>query len=80
MIENAITPRWIRLRVLPISKYPSGENAACHFLALSVLPAWIINKNKFKFKPLYTSVTTIIVHHLIKVDPFNIFLSFKFPQ
>lgn len=39
MIENAITPRWIRLRVLPISKYPSGENAARHLLSLSVLPA-----------------------------------------
>jgi hypothetical protein len=26
---------------LPISRYPSGVNAACHFLTLKVLPACI---------------------------------------
>jgi len=33
-----LTPRWIRLRVLPISRNPSVVNAACHFLTLKVLP------------------------------------------
>lgn len=39
--NNKLTPRWIRLKVLPISRRPSGENAACHFLELRVLPACI---------------------------------------
>lgn len=42
------TPRWIRPSVLPISRCPSGLNAACHFRTLSVLPAWEVDQKSMK--------------------------------
>lgn len=36
--HGLLTPLWILLSTLAISKIPASENAACHLLALKVCP------------------------------------------
>lgn len=55
------TPLWILVSTFAISKWPSSQKAACHFLGLKVFPACENRLLKIKLQEQYCSWKNFII-------------------